>query len=103
MLHLRVLIAVFSTLLLLHASFRLYRIIAAERPEWIPVGQPSARFYAGIPRILLAIVQFQVLKVAFSSRARQLTTHSAARHVRHMRLALPLGAAAFYMAVFASS
>lgn len=101
--HLRVAIAGFPMLRLLHASFRLYRIIAAEKPEWIPVGQPSARFYAGIPRILMANVQFQVLKVAFSSRARQLTTHSAARHVRHMRLALPLGAAAFYIAVFASS
>lgn len=63
--HLRVAIAGFPTLRLLHASFRLYRIIAAdriiaaERPEWIPVGQPSARVDAGLPRILPAKARFQ--------------------------------------------
>lgn len=57
--HLRVAIAGFPTLRLLHASFRLYRIIAAERPGWIPVGQPSARVDAGLPRILPAKARFQ--------------------------------------------
>lgn len=57
--HLRVAIAGFPTRRLLHASFRLYRIIAAERPEWIPVGQPSARVDAGLPRILPAKARFQ--------------------------------------------
>lgn len=57
--HLRVAIAGFPTRRLLHASFRLYRIITAERPEWIPAGQPSARVDAGLPRILPAKARFQ--------------------------------------------
>jgi hypothetical protein len=103
MLNLLAFIALLSALVYAHANFRLHYVIAAERPEWVNAPIPFERFYTSIPRIAIPYVQFQVLKVALSSRARQLTSPVAAIYVRRIRFCLPLSVAAFYAAVFVSS
>jgi hypothetical protein len=45
-----------------HAGFRLYKIIAAEKPDWIDVRVPLQGTSAGAPSILGWGFQFEVLK-----------------------------------------
>jgi ABC-type phosphate transport system permease subunit len=105
MMRLLVLTLMFSAIALLlmysHALYRLYYIIAAERPEWVNHARnPFPRFYAGIPQVFVAYTQFQVLRVAFGSRHRDLTPPAANLHARRIQFSLPISVAAFYLAVF---
>ena len=95
-------VALLSILVQMYSSFRLYYVIAAEKPDWVKVPTPLARFYAGIPRPCVAPVQWEVLKIVFSARAHQLTSPAAAAYVRSIRFSLPLSVAALYLAVFFS-
>ncbi|GAB2615421.1 hypothetical protein GCM10027191_09170 [Novilysobacter erysipheiresistens] len=95
------LIGVLCTLVYLHALFRLHGVIAAERPEWVSVRGALDFFYTGFPRAANPNVGAEVVKVAFSSRARQLTSCAAVRYVRRIRLCLPLGVACYLVLAFA--
>jgi len=93
--------AFLCTLVYLHALFRLHRVIAAERPEWVNVRGALDFFYTGFPRAANPNVGAEVLKIAFSSRARQLSSPCAARYVRHIRISLPLAVSGYLVLAFA--
>ncbi|GAA3927966.1 hypothetical protein [Luteimonas lutimaris] len=97
------LIAFVCTGVYLHAVFRLHGIIVTERPEWVNVRGALDFLYTGFPRAANPSVGAEVVKVAFSSRARQLTSLAAARYVRHIRFCLPLGVVGYLVLVVASS
>ena len=97
------LIAILCTTVYLHALFRLHGIIAAERPEWVDVRGALDFFYTGFPRAANPNVGAEVVKVAFSSRARQLTSPAAAGYVRRVRFCLPIGVAGYLVLALAGS
>ena len=97
------LIAFVCTVVYLHALFRLHGIIATERPEWVNVRGALDFFYTGFPRAANPSVGAEVVKVAFSSRARQLASSTAARYVRRIRFCLPLAVAGYLVLAFAGS
>lgn len=96
-------IAFLCTLVYLHALFRLHGVIAAERPEWVNVRGALDFFYTGFPRAANPNVGAEVVKVAFSSKARQLASPAAARYVRRIRICLPLGVLGYLVLAFAGA
>jgi hypothetical protein len=97
------LIAFLCTVVYLHALFRLHSIIAIERPEWVNVRVALDFFYTGFPRAANPNVGAEVMKVAFSSRARQLRSPAAARYVGRIRFCLPLAVSGYLVLAFAGS
>ena len=79
----------------LHAFFRLYGIVKAEKPEWVQVRGSLSFFYDGMSRAGDPNVQIEILRVAFGSRARQLQTPMAASYAKRIRVLLPIGLALF--------
>ncbi len=94
-------VAFLCTLVYLHALYRLHSVIAAERPEWVAVRGALDFFYTGFPRAANPNVGAEVVKVAFSSRARVLQSPLAARYVRRIRICLPLAVAGYLVLAFA--
>lgn len=88
-------VALVCTLVYNHALLRLYKVIESEQPGWVAVRGSLDFFYESFPRAFNPNVGLAVLKVAFSSRARELQSPSASAYVRCIRLCLPLGAACF--------
>ena len=96
-------IAFLCTLVYLHALFRLHGLIAVERPEWVNVRGALDFFYTGFPRAANPNVGAEVVKVAFSSRARQLQSPLAARYIRRIRICLPVAVAGYLVLAFAGT
>jgi len=96
-------IASVCTFVYLHAVFRLHGLIAAEKPEWVNIRGALDFFYTGFPRVANPNVGSEVVKVALSSRARQLSAPTAARFVRRIRVCLPLGLLGYLVLIFAGS
>lgn len=85
LLYLAILLAYFWSL------WKLYKIVCAERPEWLHYkGEPSI-FYQGMPRMADPNVSLRVVGVAFSGKARLLTSPDAFGHAMAIRILLPAG------------
>ena len=96
-------VAFLCTFVYLHAVFRLHGVIAAERPEWVNARGALDFFYTGFPRVANPNVGAEVVKVAVSSRARQLSHPTAASFVRRIRICLPVGLLGYLVLAFAGS
>ena len=96
-------IAFLCTLMYLHALFRLHGVIAREQPEWVNVRGALDFFYTGLPRAANPNVGAEVVKVAFSSRARQLRSPFAMRYVRRIRICLPVAVAGYLVLAVAGA
>ncbi|RAP55356.1 hypothetical protein BTJ49_15280 [Oleiagrimonas sp. MCCC 1A03011] len=84
-------VAFLATLVYQFAFFKFYRIVKAERVDWISRRGSLSFMYAGLPRALDPNVGIALLGVAFSSRVSQLRTHSARTYAFYIRVCLPLG------------
>jgi hypothetical protein len=73
----------------LYSVYRLHRVIASERPQWVDRKGTLGFFYTGMPRVANPNVGLAVLGVAFSSKARELSA-AAKPYVRCIRVLLPL-------------
>ena len=91
------------TVLYLHALFRLHGLIAVERPDWVNVRGALDFFYTGFPRVANPSVGAQVVKVAFSSKARELQSPLAARFVHRIRVCLPVAVAGYLVLIVAGA
>jgi hypothetical protein len=71
----------------LHAFLGLYRLVKAERPEWLHVRGAFSFLYGNdpLPRIGDPNVQVELLRIAFGSRARELRTPQALSYARRVR------------------
>ena len=96
-------VAFLCTFVYLHALYRLHGVIAAERPEWVSVHGALDFFYTGFPRAANPKVGADVVKVAFSSKARELHSPLAWRYVRRIRVCLPLGVTGYLVLMFAGT
>jgi hypothetical protein len=76
------------------AYYRLYRVIASERPEWVAAAGSTSPIYPGPLRAWNPNIAMAVLKVAFSSRSAALSA-AARPYVSLVRVCLPLGMACF--------
>ena len=79
----------------LHAFYRLYGIVKAEKPEWIQVRGSLSFFYDGLSRAGDPNVQVEILRIAFGPRARELQAPMAASYVKRIRILLPIGLVLF--------
>ena len=96
-------IAFLCTFVYLHAVFRLHAVIAAERPEWVNARGALDFLYTGFPRAAIPNVGAEVVKIAVSSKASQLSDPRAASYMRRIRVCLPLGLLGYLVLVFAGS
>jgi hypothetical protein len=71
----------------LHAFLGFYRLVKAEKPEWLSI-RGAFRFLYGddpLPRIGDPNVQVELLRIAFGSRARELRPPQALSYARRIR------------------
>jgi hypothetical protein len=91
---------VFVVPIYLYAFTRFYRIVNAERPEWVQRRGSLSFFYNGLPRQGDPNVGVAVIRTAFSSRVNQLQAPRAAFYARLVRVLLLLGLVLFGLIVF---
>ncbi len=75
----------------MHAVFKFYAAIKAERPEWVDRRGTLSFFYTGMPRLADPNVSLATIGVAFSSRRHELRSPQAATYAKRIRILLPLG------------
>lgn len=84
----------------LYAFSKFFRIVVAERPEWVQRRGALSFFYEGLPRQSDPNVTIAVIRTAFSSRVSQLQAPKATLYARLVRLLLLLGLALFAFTVY---
>jgi hypothetical protein len=72
----------------LHAFVRFYRLVNAERPEWLNIRGAFSFLYGGdpLPRIGDPNIQVELIRIAFGSRMRELHSPEAASCARRIRV-----------------
>jgi hypothetical protein len=84
----------------LYAFTRFYRIVNAEKPEWVQRRGSLSFFYDGLPRQADPNVTVAVIRAAFSSRVSELRAPKAAFYVRLVRILLLVGLAIFALILY---
>lgn len=79
----------------LYAFTRFFRIVNAERPEWVQRRGSLSFFYEGLPPQGDPNVTVAVIRTAFSSRVSQLQAPKAAFYARLVRMLLLVGLVLF--------
>ena len=79
----------------LYAFAQLYRIVDAERPEWVRRSGSLSFFYDGLPRPADPNVTVAIIRTAFSSRVHELRAPKAAFYARLIRILLLIGLTLF--------
>lgn len=82
---------VFVVATYLYAFTRFYRIVNAERPEWVQRRGSLSFLYEGLPRQGDPNVTVAVVRTAFSSRVSQLQAPKAAFYAWLVRVLLLVG------------
>ena len=75
----------------LFSFWKFYKIVQAEKPEWLKLRGSLSFFYDGMPSAADPNVQNEVLRIAFGARARELQNSSALIHAKRIRVLLPIG------------
>lgn len=91
---------VFIVAVYVYAFTKFYRIVNAERPEWVQRRGSLSFLYEGLPRQGDPNVTVAVIRTAFSSRVSQLQAPQAVLYARLVRLLLLAGLALFALMLF---
>ncbi|WP_043957376.1 hypothetical protein [Lysobacter sp. A03] len=84
-----------TTLVYMHAVFKLYALVKAERPEWVDRRGSLSVFYTGMPRLADPNVSLATIGIAFSDRRHELRSPEASKFANRIRILLPLGTILF--------
>jgi hypothetical protein len=84
----------------LYAFSRFYRIVKAEKPEWVRRRGSLSFLYEGLPRQGDPNVAVAVIRTAFSSRVSQLQAPEAAFYARLVRTLLLVGLVLFVFTLY---
>src|SRR5690606_37416342 len=84
--------AFLATLIYLYALFKLYGVIASERPEWVNRRGSLSFFYSAFPPAADPHIGLAVVRRSFSSTIRELQSPLALVYAKRIRwaLAIPL-------------
>ena len=77
-----------ATLIYLHALFKLYDVIASERPEWVNRRGSLSFFYSAFPPVADPNIGLAVVRRAFSSSLRELQSPLALVYAKRIRWCL---------------
>jgi hypothetical protein len=77
------------TLAYLDASKQFHGIVNDERPDWIQLKGRLSFFYSGMPKYADPKISMAVIRIAFSSRVRQLHSSDAMFYANRIRFLLP--------------
>ena len=79
----------------MHALFKFYAIVRAERPDLVERRGSLSFFYSGMPRLADPNVSLATIGLAFSPKLQQLRSPLAARHAKRIRVLGLLGMVLF--------
>ena len=83
--------AFLATLIYLHALFKLYGVIASEKPEWVNRRGALSFFYSAFPPVADPNVWLSVVRRAFSPSIRELQSPLALVYAKRIRWSLATG------------
>ncbi|KRD79841.1 hypothetical protein [Lysobacter sp. Root983] len=84
-----------AMLVYMHAVFKFYAVVKAERPEWVDRRGSLGFFYTGIPRLADPNVSLATIGIAFSAKRHELRSPQAAKYANRVRILLPFGMVVF--------
>jgi len=84
-----------AMLVYMHAVFKFYAVIKAERPAWVDRRGSLSVFYTGMPRVADPNVSLATIGIAFSAKRHELRSPQAGKYANRIRILLPLGMVLF--------
>ena len=87
----------------LHALAKLHRLIEVAEPSWLASHRAGSIFYKGMPSVVDPNVNCAVVRVAFGSRWRDLSSTMAINYVWRIRVLLPVLSSMFLGVLIAAA
>jgi hypothetical protein len=84
-----------AVLVYMHAVFKFYAVVKAERPEWVDRRGSLSRLYTGMPRLTDPNVSLATIGIAFNAKRHELRSPQAGKYANRIRILLPLGMVLF--------